>query len=237
MKKALQIGGIAAGFVLAAFGIAAIVLSINGNSTVNSNLKNEYIVGTPDMAPGAAINAEIAGIKASQQKIAAAQKQANVPQSQQYAFTTVTAPTCSVAGKQVSNGSHARCFAQYMRIHALSASNGLTYSQMGRYQAKPGAPIKSTDFNGGTNSPDSAVSNPATKQPVENGIRNVWVTETALTSALNLAYTASQIALLGLVVGIALLLSGVGFLILALSGAVGRVPFTKEESVPTAESA
>jgi len=111
MKKALQIGGIAAGFVLAAFGIAAIVLSINGSSTVNSNLKNEYIVGTPDMAPGAAINAEIAGIKASQQKIAAAQKQANVPPSQQYAFTTVTAPTCSVAGKQVSNGSHARCFA------------------------------------------------------------------------------------------------------------------------------
>jgi hypothetical protein len=37
----------------------------------------------------------------------------------------------------------------------------------------------------------------------------VWVTETALTSALNLAYTASQISLFGIVVGIALLLSGI----------------------------
>ena len=42
----------------------------------------------------------------------------------------------------------------------------------------------------------------------------------ALTSALNLAFTASQIALFGLVVGIALLLSGVGFLVLALGGAL-----------------
>ncbi len=212
-----KIGGFLAGAVLILFGVAAIVLGVRGGNTVNDNLKNEYIVGTPDMQPGAAINGEIAGIKASQQKILAAQKKAKVPQAQQYSFTEVTAPSCSVAGKQVDTGSEARCFAQYMRIHALAASNGLTYAQMGRFQAKPDAPIQSTDFNGGTSDEKYAVVNSATGQPADNGVRNVWVTETALTSALNLAYTATQISLFGIVVGVALLLTGLGFLILAFA--------------------
>jgi uncharacterized iron-regulated membrane protein len=228
-RKVWQVGGIAAGAVLILFGVAALVLGVRGGSTVNSNLKNEYIVGSPDMQPGAAINGEIAGITAAQQKILAAQKKAKVPASQQYTFTTVDAPTCSVAGQQVNTGSEARCFAQYMRIHALGASSGLTYAQMGRYQAKPDAPIKATDFNGGTNVNTYAVVNTATGQPADNGVRNVWVTETALTSALNLAYTASQISLFGIVVGIALLLTGIGFLILAFS-VFGRTP--KEVTSP-----
>jgi hypothetical protein len=53
------------------------------------------------------------------------------------------------------------------------------------------------------------------------------VTETSLSTALYLAYTASAISLFGIVVGIALLLSGIGFLILALSGAIGHVPFRR----------
>ena len=53
--------------------------------------------------------------------------------------------------------------------------------------------------------------------PVANAARNTWVTETALTTALNVSYMAEQLALFGLVVGIALLLSGIGFVILALS--------------------
>ena len=48
-------------------------------------------------------------------------------------FTPVTAPTCSVAEQEIDNGTDARCFAEYLRIHALSATSGLTYSQMGRY--------------------------------------------------------------------------------------------------------
>ena len=212
-----QIGGFLAGAVLLIFGVAAIVLGVQGGNTVQSNLKNEYIVGTPDMQPGAAINGEIAGIKAAQQKILAAQKKAKVPESQQYTFTEVSAPSCSVAGNQVDTGSEARCFAQYMRIHALGASSGLTYAQMGRYQAKPDAPIKSTDFNGGTSIEKYAVVSSATGRPTDNGVRNVWVTETALTSALNLAYTATQISLFGIVVGVALLLSGLGFFILAFA--------------------
>jgi len=50
MKKALQVGGIAAGIVLIGFGIATIVLAAKGGNTVNSNLNQEFISGSPDMA-------------------------------------------------------------------------------------------------------------------------------------------------------------------------------------------
>ena len=59
------------------------------------------------------------------------------------------------------------------------------------------------------------------------------MTETSLTTALNLAYTGSAISLFGVVVGIALLLSGIGFLILALSGAIGHAPFTRSSPAQT----
>jgi hypothetical protein len=229
MKKALRIGGIAAGIVLIGFGIAAIVLGVVGGHTVNSNLSEEFITGTPDMTPSG-IQPEVDAIKAEQQKIAAAQKKANVPASQQFTFTSVEAPGCSVAGQRVENGNSAQCFARYMRIHALSSSSGLTYSQMGRYVAKPDAPAQFTDFNGGTNDPKYAQTDPKTEQPVSNGARNLWVTETALTTALYLGFAGSALSLFGIVVGIALLLSGVGFLVLTLGGAIEHVPFRKPES-------
>jgi hypothetical protein len=221
-RRVFEIGGLVAGAVLVAFGITAIVLGSNGGQTVSSNLEQEYIVGSPDMTP-TAIAPEIKAIQASQQKIAAEQKRARVPADEQYTFTSVSAPDCSVANEQVTSGTEARCFAQYMRIHALGSSSGLTYAQMGRFQAKPDAPLRATDFNGGTNDAQYAAVSPLTKQPAANGARNTWVTETALTSALNLAYTASQISLFGIVVGVALLLSGIGFIILALGGGLRRV--------------
>jgi len=224
MEKALRIGGIAAGITLIGFGIAAIVLAIIGGRTVNSNLSQEFITGTPDMTPSG-IKPEVAAIQGEQQKIAAAQKKANVPASQQFTFTTVEAPSCSVAGQHVNNGNRAQCFARYMRIHALGASSGLTYSQMGQYAAKPDAPVQSTDFHGGTSDPKYAQTDPTTGQPVSNGARNLWVTETALTTALYLAFTGSAISLFGIVVGVALLLSGIGFLILTLSGGIEHAPF------------
>ena len=41
------------------------------------------------------------------------------------------------------------------------------------------------------------------------------MTETALSTALNVSYMAEQLSLFSLVVGIALLLAGVGFIVLA----------------------
>ena len=57
MRKLFEIGGIVAAAVLVAFGIASIVMGMNGRSTVRDSLKLEQIVGSPDMTP-AAIKAE-----------------------------------------------------------------------------------------------------------------------------------------------------------------------------------
>jgi len=129
-------------------------------------------------------------------------------------------PTQSVANQKIDTGDKARAFAGYMRIHALEASGGLTYAQQGRYMAKPGTPAKFTDGQGATSIDKYAVVDPKTKQPVENGRRNLWVTATALTTALNTSYMASQLALFGIVTGIAFLLTGIGFAILAAVGAL-----------------
>jgi hypothetical protein len=184
--------------VLIALGITTVVMSFNGHDTVGNSLKQEYIVGTPDMTPSA--------IKAEATK-------AKLPES-------IALPTCSVAGKTIDTGSEARCFAQYMRIHTLEATGGFTYAQMGRFQAKPDTPKAQLAVGGGTDNPTWAAVDPKTHQPVSNPARNIWVTETALTTALNASYMADQISLFGLMVGFTLLISGLGFGILAVGGAL-----------------
>ena len=211
-RRLFRIGGIVSGVVLVAFGIVVIVLAVNGHSTVADELKQQQITGSPDMTP-AAIKAEAAkaGLK------------------------NVDLPTCDVAGQPIDDGNSARCFAQYMNIHALEATGGYTYSQMGQFQAKPDAPQSQLSPGGGTSNPDYAVTDPATGKPVPNGARNIWVTETALATALNMSYMATQLSLFSLVVGIALLLAGVGFLVLATSGAFAGERASSE--VPVGQTA
>jgi hypothetical protein len=125
-------------------------------------------------------------------------------------------------GQSIDTGSEARCFAQYMNIHALEATGGYAYSEMGQYQAKPDAPKSQLAPGGGTSNADYAVTDPATGKPVPNGARNIWVTETTLSTALNTSYIATQLSLFSLVVGIALILAGIGFVILALGATAQR---------------
>jgi len=192
--KVFRIGGVISGGVLILFGIAVIVLSAWGRHTVTTELERQKITGTPDMTPSAIKEAaNAAGLK------------------------DVTLPKCDVAGKPITNGARARCFAQYMNVHALEATGGYVYAEMGRYTAKAGAPKSELTPDGATNNPQYAETDPKTQQPVDNPARNVWVTETALATALNVSYMASQISLFGIVVGVALLLTGVGFIILALA--------------------
>ena len=198
-RRILQIGGMISGAVLIVFGIVVIVLAIDGRNTVHSELKQQQITGTPDMTPDA--------IKAAADKAG---------------LENVSLPTCSVANEPIDTGSEARCFAQYMNIHALEATGGFTYSQMGIYTAKPDAPKSQLEPGGGTNNTQYALADPKTGQPVQNAARNVWVTETALSTALNMSYMATQLSLFSLVVGIALLLAGVGFIVLAVGGALTR---------------
>ena len=113
----------------------------------------------------------------------------------------------SVANKQVLTGAQAKAFAAGMRKHALEATGGQTYSQMGRYLTAAGKP---------TNDEKAAAIDKQTGKPVENGARNIWVTETALTTALNTSFFAESVATFAIVMGIALLLVGGGFLVLTL---------------------
>lgn len=115
------------------------------------------------------------------------------------------------AGEQVTNGDQARAFALIMRDHALEASGGLTYAEMGRY-------VSAEDPNdpAGTSDPTAAQTD-AEGNPVPNAARNTWITATSLSTALNMSYMAEQLAIFGLVVGVALLLTGFGLVILAFA--------------------
>ncbi len=190
MRKVLEYGGYVAGVLLIAFGIGALWMSFDARGTVSDELKREQIVGSPDMSP------------------------AGIQEGIDEAGLSVSAPSCDVADQAIETGGDARCFSQYMRIHALESSGGLTYAQMGRFVAAddPENPAGTSD--------EAAALTDEDGNPVPNQARNTWVTETALSTALNLSYMAERLALFGIVVGIALILTGIGFLVLAFGGAL-----------------
>jgi uncharacterized iron-regulated membrane protein len=197
VRRALEIGGVIAALVLIVFGIVAIVLGADGRSTVQDELDKQNITGTPDMTSEAiAGEAKEAGLK------------------------DVDLPTCDVAEQAVDNGDRARCFASYMQIHALEATGGYTYAEMGQFEAKPNTPKSELEPGGGTSNEEFAAIDPETGEAAENGAREVWVTETALATALNASYMADRLSVFGIVIGIALLLTGIGFAVLVAGGAV-----------------
>src|SRR5687767_5811106 len=112
-RKLLEWGGVAAGGVLIAVGIVSLVLAIGGHNEVRSQLTQEKIVGSSDMTPEA---------------IAQQVEDAGLPSS-------VDLPSCDVANEEIDTGNEAKCFASYMRVHALESTGGLTYAEMGRFQA------------------------------------------------------------------------------------------------------
>jgi hypothetical protein len=128
-------------------------------------------------------------------------------------------PDSSIPNQLVNNGSKAEAFAAVMRKHTLEATGGKTYSQMDRFMGKNG---KSTSDE------KLAAIDPKSGKPVDNPLRNLWVSETALTTALHSSYFAESVATFAIVMGFALMLTGGGFLVLTLR--VLRV-FSKEETV------
>jgi hypothetical protein len=201
MRRLFEFGGYGAAVVLVAFGVAALVLGINGRSEVSEKLKLEKIYGGDDMYPEA---------------IREAGAEAGLPAETDYPNCSVYDPAKAEAdpeykGEPVDDGSSAKCFASYMRIHALESSGGLVYAEMGRFLAKA-----DPENPAGTSNPDEALTDEA-GNPVSNAARNTWVTETALTTALNTAFFAEQVSAFGIVVAIALILAGFGFAILAFA--------------------
>jgi hypothetical protein len=179
-RRILEWGGLAAGVVLIAFGVAAIYMGVDGRSTVRDNLKQEQIYFGDTSDPAVAKYAD------------------------------------QWAGEQLLTGDQARAFAQIMREHALESSGGLTYAQMGRYQlaSDPSDPKGTND--------EATAAKDETGSPISNTSRNTWITETALSTALNVSYMAEQLSVFGIVVGVALLLTGIGLMILALAVLGGR---------------
>ena len=89
------------------------------------------------------------------------------------------------------------------------------------------------DANGNqTSDTAKAAKDPKTGKPVPNQARDVWVTYTALSTALNTSYFAETVGVFGLVRGIALLV-GIGFLVLVLGG-IERTPTTAATPTPAA---
>jgi hypothetical protein len=77
----------------------------------------------------------------------------------------------------------------------------------------------------GTSDEKLAAKDPKRGRPVDSPLRRLWVTETALSTALNTASFAGSVSTSVIVMGFALLLVGAGFLVLALMRcAVPRPP-------------
>ena len=197
MRTLFKYGGIVASVMLIVAGAVSIGAGALGVMQVRNALSAEKIVGSPDMTPTA---------------ITAEAKDAGL------AVATLDIPDQAVAGRTIDTGSEAQAFAGYMRIHALEASGGLTYAEMGRFvsAANPDDPAGTSD--------EAAAAKDENGQPVSNGARDIWVTETALTTALNTSFFAERVGIFTLAIGGALLLTGIGFLVLMLGGALRPTP-------------
>lgn len=80
----------------------------------------------------------------------------------------------SIPNQKVDTGEEAEAFAAVMRKHTLEATDGKTYAELPRYIDENGKPTADEKL---------AAVNPENGQPRENPLRQLWVTETALSTA------------------------------------------------------
>ena len=128
-------------------------------------------------------------------------------------------------GEQVTTGDQAKAFALIMREHQLEHTGGLTYAEMGRFIS-----AENPDDPAGTSDEEAALTDEE-GNPVSNPARQSWVTAVAITTALNTSYMAEQLSFFGMVVGVALLLTGIGLVILAFA-VFGREPAAEAKRAP-----
>jgi putative Mn2+ efflux pump MntP len=194
-RKLLWGGGVLAGVLLIVLGAIWIYVGANARSEVHDTITREQIVGSPDMSP----DAIMAGIQ-----------EAGIEDS-------VDVPSCSVADEPVTNGDEARCFAEYMRVHALESTGGRTYSEMGRFLDENGEEVFTEE--------EAAVG--PNGRPVSNPARDLWVSQRALATGLELAYVGEQVSIFSIATGILFVVIGIGFLVIVLAGGILGNPFAK----------
>jgi len=139
----------------------------------------------------------------------------------------VGTPDSTIPNQLVDTGSEAQAFAAVIRKHTLEATGGKTYAQMPRFATADGK---------GTNDEKAALKNPKSGAPVDNPARGIWVTETALTTALNTAYFAESTATFVIVMGVAMFLIGIGFLVLTLGVLRGPAAVTEKSRTAPAKA-
>jgi hypothetical protein len=120
----------------------------------------------------------------------------------------VGTPDSTIPNQKVDTGSEAKAFADVMRKHTLEATGGQTYAQMGRFLDENGKP---------TNDENAAATDAKSGEPVANPARDIWISSTAFQTALNTAYFAEGVSTFVIVMGAALLVVGIGFLVLTMT--------------------
>jgi hypothetical protein len=125
----------------------------------------------------------------------------------------VEIPSCDVAEEEIDSGDEARCFADWMRVHALEGTGGRTFAEMGRF----------LDADGNeTSSEAEAARDPKSGQPVSNPARELWVTQRALATGLELAFVGEQVSLFSIATGIVFLIIGIGLIVMLTVGGMLR---------------
>jgi hypothetical protein len=115
-------------------------------------------------------------------------------------------PSCSIAEDAIDSGSRAHCYEQYLTVQTLIAAGGRYYEQIPRFAT-----------SNGRGADDIALADLIVNgKPVENPARTVWTKEVPLATALNSSYMASQIGMIALVSGAALILCGLVMAMLSL---------------------
>jgi hypothetical protein len=189
LRKLFWAGGLVAGTLLIVAGALWIWQGVAARDEVQETISREQITGTPDMRPE------------------------DVP-----AGLVEDPPTCEVADEPITTGEEARCFAEYMRVHALEGTGGKTFAQIGRFLDAEGNE---------TFSEEDAATDPKTGAPVSNPTRELWVTQRALATGLELAFVGEQVSLFSIATGGLFVVIGVGLLVMLLAGGVLGNPFQK----------
>lgn len=113
-------------------------------------------------------------------------------------------------GALVDDPTTAEAMAEIINAHALEATGGLTYSEMGRFATENGEPA-------GTNDPEQAATGP-NGQPLPNPARNTAFQAAALQTSLYSSFMGFKVAdfvqgfgLFAVAVGIFMVFAGVAF--------------------------
>lgn len=117
----------------------------------------------------------------------------------------VGTPDSTIPGQAVDTGDEAKAFADVIRKHTLEATSGKTYAEMPRaVYKKSGEPVPE----------DQADQALESGKAIDNPERQIWIPSIALSTALNTSFFAESVATFAIVMGAALLLIGIGLLVL-----------------------